>query len=83
MYDLGGGTFDVALISSRKGTLTVLESGRDNFLGGKDIDRLLVEKIFVPKILQKYHLTNFNRSNKKFHTIFSRLKFIAEEKKIL
>ncbi len=30
VYDLGGGTFDVALISSRKGALTVLESGGNN-----------------------------------------------------
>lgn len=82
VYDFGGGTFDVALISSRKGTLTVLESGGDNFLGGKDIDWLIVEKIFVPKILQKYDLKEFNRSNKKFRTIFSRLKYLAEDAKI-
>lgn len=82
VYDLGGGTFDVALISSRKGTLTVLESGGNNFLGGKDIDWLLVDKIFVPKIAEKYNLKDFKRSNKKFRTIFSRLKFLAENAKI-
>lgn len=82
VYDLGGGTFDVALISSRKGTLSVLESGGDNYLGGKDIDWLLVEKIFVPKIIQKYNLKDFTRSNNKFHSIFSRLKYLAENAKI-
>lgn len=82
VYDLGGGTFDVALISSRKGTLSVLESGGDNYLGGKDIDWLLVEKVFAPKIAQKYNLKDFTRSNKKFHSIFSRLKYLAENAKI-
>ena len=43
VYDLGGGTFDVALISSQDGLLKVLEHGGDNFLGGKDIDKALVE----------------------------------------
>ncbi|PAF49320.1 hypothetical protein BKH43_06985 [Helicobacter sp. 13S00401-1] len=35
VYDLGGGTFDVALIASSGGTLRVLGHGGDNFLGAK------------------------------------------------
>ncbi|MCR5572816.1 MAG: Hsp70 family protein, partial [Candidatus Saccharibacteria bacterium] len=45
VYDLGGGTFDVALISSNDGILKVVGHGGDNYLGGKDIDRILVDDV--------------------------------------
>lgn len=82
VYDLGGGTFDVALISSQDGLLKVLEHGGDNFLGGKDIDRALVEQVLVPAILREYKLKQFEPSNKKFKTTFAILKGVAEEAKI-
>ncbi len=50
VYDLGGGTFDVALISAKDGNLTVVAQNGDNFLGGKDIDKLIIEKVLIPKI---------------------------------
>lgn len=43
VFDLGGGTFDVSLIESRDGLLRVVGHDGDNFLGGRDIDRLMVE----------------------------------------
>ena len=46
VYDLGGGTFDTALITSKGGVLRVIEHQGDNFLGGKDIDELLIEKSY-------------------------------------
>lgn len=82
VYDFGGGTFDVALISSRDGSLTVLETGGDNYLGGKNIDWALVEGVMVPEINKKYKLKNFTRSNPDYQTVFSRLKFLAESAKI-
>ena len=82
VYDLGGGTFDVAVISSREGTLTVLESGGDNYLGGKNIDWAIVEDVMVPEISKKYNLEGFTRSNPDYQTVFSRLKYLAESAKI-
>src|SRR3989344_6857835 len=82
VYDLGGGTFDVALISSKDGILSVLGHNGDNFLGGKDFDLKIVDEIIKPAILEKYSLENFNRENKKFRGVFSRLKYIAEKAKI-
>jgi len=82
VYDLGGGTFDVALISRRDGILSVLSHNGDNFLGGKNIDSKIVEKIIVPKILEKYSISNFTKKNKKVLNIFSRLKYFAETAKI-
>lgn len=82
IYDLGGGTFDVALISSQDGVLSVLGHNGDNFLGGKNIDLEIVDKIIVPKILEKYLLNDFSRSNEKYQSVFAKLKYIAEAAKI-
>lgn len=82
IYDLGGGTFDVALISSKDRALSVLSHNGDNFLGGKNFDLEIVDKVIVPKILEKFSIKNFNRSNEKYRSVFSQLKFFAETAKI-
>jgi molecular chaperone DnaK len=82
VYDLGGGTFDVALISSKDGILTVIGHGGDNFMGGKDLDLKIVEEVIKPAILEKYNFKNFDRNNKKYKSTFAKLKAIAEAAKI-
>ncbi len=82
IYDLGGGTFDVALIASKDGVLSVLGHNGDNFLGGKNFDWEIVDKVLVPKILEKFSIEDFNRGNEKYRSVFSQLKFIAETAKI-
>jgi molecular chaperone DnaK len=41
VYDLGGGTFDVALIDCRKKPFEVVAHGGDLYLGGDDIDHAI------------------------------------------
>ena len=41
VFDLGGGTFDVSLLSLTRGVFEVLSTGGDTNLGGDDFDRLL------------------------------------------
>jgi molecular chaperone DnaK len=53
VYDLGGGTFDVALVRIVEGELTVLDHEGDNYLGGTDFDALIVEKIVVPELQRR------------------------------
>jgi len=81
IYDLGGGTFDVALISSRDGHLTVLNHNGDNFLGGKDIDNIIVNEIFLP-VLEIKHNLSLSRSDPRQAAVFARLKIAAEQAKI-
>jgi len=38
VYDFGGGTLDVSLVSIKQGTLTVLATSGDSHFGGSDID---------------------------------------------
>lgn len=58
VYDLGGGTFDVALIKIKDGEMKVLDHEGDNFLGGADFDNMIVEKLVIPKICEKYSFSN-------------------------
>lgn len=82
VYDFGGGTFDVALISSKDSNLTVLGHSGDNFLGGKDFDLKIIDEVIKPEIHSKFKLTDFDRSTEKYSSIFARLKAVAESAKI-
>lgn len=78
VYDLGGGTFDVALISAKDGHLTVVAQNGDNFLGGKDIDKAIIEKVLIPKIKEEFNCPDL----KEDPVAFSKLKNLAETAKI-
>jgi molecular chaperone HscA len=45
VYDLGGGTFDVSILSLDNGVFKVLATGGDSALGGDDFDTLLADYI--------------------------------------
>ncbi|MFT7678451.1 MAG: molecular chaperone DnaK [Planctomycetota bacterium] len=45
VYDLGGGTFDVSILTIEEGVFQVKSTGGDTQLGGDDFDRALVEMI--------------------------------------
>jgi molecular chaperone DnaK len=82
VFDFGGGTFDAALISSKDGIMSVIEHGGDNFLGGKDIDNLLIEEILVPAISAEFSIIDFSDTNEKYKGTLAKLKYIAEAAKI-
>lgn len=43
VYDLGGGTFDVSVLRMTQGVFQVLATGGNAFLGGDDIDGMIVD----------------------------------------
>ncbi|MEE8483558.1 MAG: Hsp70 family protein [Nitrospinota bacterium] len=45
VFDFGGGTFDVSLLTIAEGVFEVKATGGDNRLGGDDIDRLIVDRV--------------------------------------
>ncbi|HVV86269.1 MAG TPA: Hsp70 family protein [Kofleriaceae bacterium] len=45
VFDLGGGTFDISIISVENGVFEVLATGGDTALGGEDWDRRMVERL--------------------------------------
>lgn len=57
VFDYGGGTLDVAIISTQDNRLTVENSEGDNYFGGSDIDRILYREIVVKKLKEAgYHV---------------------------
>eukprot|EP00095_Tigriopus_kingsejongensis_P002286 maker-scaffold5040_size5084-snap-gene-0.0 protein:Tk02286 transcript:maker-scaffold5040_size5084-snap-gene-0.0-mRNA-1 annotation:"heat shock protein hsp70" len=43
VYDLGGGTFDISILNIENGIYEVLSTNGDTYLGGDDIDKVIVE----------------------------------------
>jgi molecular chaperone DnaK len=78
VFDLGGGTLDIAVVSTRDGRLSVLDHRGDNLLGGKDFDRAIVEAVLMPALDATYDL----RRPATRSTLVARLRAKAEEAKI-
>ncbi len=43
VYDLGGGTFDVSILSLADGTFEVISTAGNNHLGGDDFDQVIID----------------------------------------
>lgn len=43
VYDLGGGTFDISILSIEGGIFEVLSTNGDTFLGGDDLDKIIID----------------------------------------
>lgn len=86
VYDLGGGTFDVALIKIKDGEMKVLDHEGDNYLGGADYDNMIIEKLIIPKICEQFKFSNLEDDMKsasgKFNAKYYVLLRRAEEAKI-
>lgn len=86
VYDLGGGTFDVALVKIVEGELTVLDHEGDNFLGGTDLDAQIVEKILVPELERRGNFSNLladmQSESGKYNKLWHILLHKAEEAKV-
>lgn len=54
IYDFGGGTFDASVVSVREGRLSVVDHDGDNFLGGKDLDKRLMD-LMLGRIRDQLH----------------------------
>jgi molecular chaperone DnaK len=80
VYDLGGGTFDVTLLSTREGLLRVAGHDGDNFLGGRDIDARIVD--WVLEELRRTRQVEVDRADPGHATALRKLRYAAEEAKI-
>ncbi len=82
VYDIGGGTFDAAVIQIRSGIIQVVNHGGDNHLGGKLIDWAIVDELLIPAVTREHRLSDFRRGNPKWRSAIAKLKLKAEEAKI-
>ncbi len=74
VYDLGGGTFDIALLQIAGGTFIELGIGGDMWLGGDDFDKKLMQFVLKQTAI-KYDLEN---SIALLNNISAHDRFIAE-----
>ncbi len=81
VFDLGGGTLDIAVVSTREDRLNILEHRGNNLLGGKDIDRSIVENIFLPVLESSYDLRVLGQDAAR-NALYPKLRMKAEEAKI-
>lgn len=82
VFDLGGGTFDAAVMSKQDGELQLLQHAGDPGLGGKLIDWAIVEDLLAPAAARALGLSDFTRANPRWEVNMARLKSAAEEAKI-
>ncbi len=87
VYDLGGGTFDVALVRFEEGEMRVMDHEGDNFLGGLDFDSLIIEQIIVPFLRSQGDfgdvLKEMKNSDGRYNKLYYVLRYKAEEAKIM
>ena len=86
VYDLGGGTFDVALVRIEGGEIRIVDHEGDNFLGGIDFDVRIVERLVVPVVEQETGTADLLREMKsqsgKYNTLWYKLLHKAEEARV-
>jgi molecular chaperone DnaK len=86
VYDLGGGTFDVALVRIKDGEMRVMDHEGDNFLGGGDFDDLIVMKLIVPQLEKVGKFEDLERQLKsasgRHNVLYYKLLLLAEAAKI-
>ncbi len=75
IFDLGGGTFDVSLLSIDDGIFEVKSTAGDTHLGGEDFDNVLM-KHFIEEFKRKHmkDLSDNNRSLRRLKTACERAK---------
>lgn len=82
VFDFGGGTFDAALVKVEDGILTVFDTEGDNYLGGKNLDEAVVNKILMPSLKENYDLSSHETIEWKKKALTDALKGPAEEMRI-
>lgn len=82
VYDLGGGTFDVALVRSFKGAVTILAHEGINMLGGRDFDKSILNAVIRPWLLEKFDLPADFQKAKPFQRLLRLAQLKGEHAKI-
>ena len=82
VYDLGGGTFDLALVQSLSGAINIIAHEGINMLGGRDFDRSIVNSFVRPWLLKNFDLPDDFQKNAKYKRLLGIARLAAEKAKI-
>lgn len=82
VYDLGGGTLDIAIAESIAGRVNLLAHGGIAMCGGRDFDRILFDNIVKPWLMENFDLPEDLAANPRFKSLLRMATWAAEKAKI-
>lgn len=82
VYDLGGGTLDVAIAQADGGHVNLLAHGGIAMCGGRDFDRRLVDNVIEPWLLESFDLPNELSKHPDYRSLMRLCEWAAERAKI-
>ncbi len=81
VFDFGGGTFDAALVKVEDGIMQVFDTEGDNYLGGKNLDEAIVDKLIIPYLQANFSIEGILADKSKNEVLREAMKTYAEEAK--
>jgi molecular chaperone DnaK len=82
VFDLGGGTLDITIAESHNGRVSVQRNGGAQMLGGRDFDRLLVDNVVKPWLVETFDIPEDFASDPKYMPLLRVASWAAEKAKI-
>ena len=82
IYDLGGGTLDIAIAESIGGRVDLLAHGGIAVCGGRDFDRVIVDNVVRPWLLENFDLPEDFAVNPSFKSLRGLAIWATERAKI-
>lgn len=79
VYDLGGGTFDLAILQAEKGKISIIAQQGVNMLGGRDFDRMIVSELVRPWLTANFDLPGSFLRDPMYRRL-NRIAMLASEK---
>lgn len=82
VFDLGGGTLDIAIAESISGRVSLLAHGGVAMCGGTDFDRSILDNVVKPWLLSQFNLPDDFTANNKYKALLRMCLWAAEKAKI-
>ena len=82
IYDLGGGTLDIAIAESIGGRVNLLSHGGIALCGGRDFDRRVMDSVVKPWLIENFELSEDFAINTKYKRLMRMAALAAERAKI-
>jgi len=82
VYDLGGGTLDIAIAQSTAGRVNLIGHGGIQMCGGRDFDRILRDNVVLPWLFEHFDLPRDVVAEPQFKRLMRLVEWSAEQAKI-
>ncbi|MBL4701263.1 MAG: Hsp70 family protein [Phycisphaeraceae bacterium] len=82
VFDLGGGTLDIAIAESISGRVSLLAHGGIAMCGGTDFDRAILDNVVKPWLMSNFDLPENLSANRKYKSLLRMCLWASEKAKI-